>query len=158
MPVLRVSLQRSRVLWRLTQAYLVALVLATYIWGAGHCGTIAALLLSAANGATQAYVACRVLRRGPIALEFGAHGTAVLAVYPGEGDAATVVWGELVHAVHWPGILLSLDLRCADRTRRAILVTADALALDEFRALSAWARRALRRNAGDGLPDSGEIV
>jgi hypothetical protein len=157
MPVLRVSLRRSRVLVRLTQGYLVALALATYIWGAAHCGRFPATLLSVANCTIQACVARRLLRRGPRALELGAHGTA-LAFYPCEGGAARAVCGELVHAVHWPGILLSLELGCADRTRRAILVSVDALALDEFRALAAWARRSLRRKPGDDLPATGERV
>jgi hypothetical protein len=144
MPMGRLPLSRSMALQRLMQVYLVAAGVSIYDCGTAHFGAPLGGALAMLCCAALGCYGRRALRRGPDALEIDGQGGAAL-LYSDGADAARAVQAQLIHAVHWPGLLQSLEFRCENRVRRSVLVMADAMPPESFRVLAAWAGRTLHR-------------
>jgi len=128
----------------MTSGCVAAMGLALYLWSSTYFGApiAAALAMTASFGLS--WQARRARLDAPCALELDEQGNIALC-YPTDIAGVRVAPGRLVHVLHWPGVMQSLEFRGGGRGNCSVLVMADAMPAESFRILAAWSRRALRR-------------
>jgi hypothetical protein len=143
-PALRLTLSRSLALQRMTSGCVAAVGLALYLWSSAYLAAPIAAVVAMTACLGLLWQARRVALYAPCALEPDEQGNIAL-FYPTDNAGVSVVPGDLIHVLHWPGVMQHLEFRGGGRGDCSVLVMADAMPAESFRVLAAWSRRALHR-------------
>ncbi len=143
-PALRLTLSRSLALQRMTGGCVAAVGVALYLWSSAYLAAPVAAILAMTACSGLFWQARRVKLHAPCALELDEQGSIAL-FYPTDNAGVSVAAGDLVHVLHWPGVMQHLEFRGGGRGDCSVLVMVDAMPAESFRVLAAWSRRALHR-------------